>query len=77
MSSNLTIEELLHRSKVDIKKSDVSIKTLDYYTQNFFDRNTIVPGISLGESSRHDQEAIEKKQEMTAKQQEYIFKQKN
>lgn len=52
MDSKLSLEETLNRNKINIKKAETSLRVLDYYTQNFFDSNTIVPSVQVGTASR-------------------------
>ena len=45
-------EKIVDKNKINIKKLDTSIKTYDYFTQNYFTKDTIVPSIHIGQSSR-------------------------
>jgi len=58
----MTIEDLLIRNKINIKKTENSFKIIDYYTQNFFDNNTVVPTIQVGEVSRKLTENVREEQ---------------
>ena len=51
-NSKNEFKKTMERNKINIKKLDSSIKSFDYFTQNFFDRNIIVPSIHIGDSSR-------------------------
>jgi hypothetical protein len=58
--SKFELEETLLRKKVDTKKIEVSIKSLDYYTQNYFSRDNVIPIMPLSESSRYRKNNDEK-----------------
>jgi tetrahydromethanopterin S-methyltransferase subunit F len=52
MNSKFDVEEILQRNKINTRRIESSVKTLDYYTQNFFTNDTIVPVVQMGENSR-------------------------
>jgi hypothetical protein len=58
MESKVDLEDLLKRNKIDMKKVDGSVKTLNYYTQNFFDNQTIVPAVHVGKGCRKDTDDV-------------------
>jgi len=61
--SKFELEETLLRKKINTKKMETSIKSLDYYTQNYFSRDNAIPVMPLAESSRYKKNDEEKNDE--------------